>query len=619
MLIRNSLKQIFRTPVRTVMFFILLLLSTALLATGINLWQGSVKGVREFESLFHTIATVRQKESGTKIDEQWDAETKSFSYYRGSTYGKWIEPQVLDFDGAGYITSPRKRPYFEAYVPDYHLYTEEDEKLMSYTDWVIVVEFKALTSGTADPIEVEITDKFGGNEDMIGCRIKICDHNNPEPITLEKGKTYIMQLNGPYGGHGFGGDSVGYIYEYNITSGIISTQRTEDGTILSEEKEEDRFDEVTPGFYDTDRGKAWMTLAQSQEIADQILPVQPVDKTILLKAFFNKTAYIVSGRDITEQEYKDGEDVCLIPQNLADYNGWQAGDHIELPLHIANYAYAPVLEHLPQGGQRFTYASLNAEKKPYQVFDRDTYEIVGIYDVEGIQEDEVEGIARNEVIIPYNSVKNSWENNIADSRQMRHATTSFEIPNGEIDNFMAAWKKQGIDQLEINFYDKGYTQLKEGIKNRQVMAYIFLAGGGVMTLLILLFFCHLFIAKQERRTAIERSMGMTARQCTVSLLSSLMLIVLLGAAAGGATGFQVSRRVMAESAVETYYDDTFTNGYVQDEADSDDTVVSIQGDSEKGAAAAAVLVLVVSGGIAGFYMKRQLKREPLSLLSRAED
>lgn len=618
MVIRNSLKQIFRTPLRSFVFLVLLFFSTILLVTGITLWQVSVKGIGEFESLFATIATVQQKESSTEIIEMWSADTKSITYKRSRTYGEWVDPKVLDFEEADYLTSPRKRPYFGAYVPQYQLIPDDQTQAQELTDWLIVVEVKALSSGPANPIEVQVTRKFNGNEKMDNYKIKICDHSNQNPIVLEEGKSYIVLLNGPFGGHGFGEGN--YTYEYSISSGIESTQRTEDGSKLEEESRDNAIDEVTPGFYETDRGKAWMEVAQAQEKLQNTLPIQPIDKTILLKAFYDNRAHVTEGRDISPSEYEEGKDVCLIPRRLAEYNGWKVGDTIRLPLYYANYGNAPIVN-FSRGGMGFGFSLLDAEKKAYQVFDEDDYEIVGIYDVEGITDDLLEGLSPNEVVIPYNSVTNSWADNIVDNEPMRHDTTAFEIPNGQIDSFMEVWKKQGIDELEINFYDKGYTQLKEGIENRRIMAYIFLAGGGAVTLLIILFFCHLFIAKQERRTAIERSLGMTRAQCTVSLLFGLMLLVVVGTAAGGGAGIKVSQKVLEESVAEEYYNDMYTDGYLEkmEESQEAEQMLGSKGNPVEGALGAAALILISSGVISGIYMKKQLEKEPLSLLSRAED
>ena len=624
MLIKNSLKQMFRTPLKTILFLVLLLLSTGLLTTGINLWQTSEKGIREFKSLFNTIALVEQKEDTTKVVEWWDAASQSFSYFRGKTFSKWIDSNVLNFDDARYLAGPRKRPYFGAYLPEVQKYSDEETEKRLYEDWLIVLEVTPIKSGPANPIQVEVTQSFCRNQNLVGTKIWICDHDNPDPATLEAGKTYIVKLNGPRPNHKWQLDTSSNIesYEYYFSDALYSTQAQESAPALGDAKRKGNraITEVTPGFYETELGKAWMEAAKEQELFDATVPVQPVDKTILLKAFYNKTAGITKGRDITEQEYRTGEHVCLVPDRMAEYNNWSIGDTIELPLYFANYANAPIQNWSLQG-EGLTFSFLDNDLKVYDVFDQDTYKIVGIYSMKNYVEDAINGLSNVEIIIPYNSVTNSWENNIIDSRPMKASTTSFEIPNGTIDDYMELWAKQGIDNLEIQFYDKGYSKLETGIENRRIMGYILLSGGIVVTILILLFFCHLFIAKQKERTAVERCMGITKGKCARSLLSGLMLIVILGVLVGSIMGYQVSKRITAGSGTESYYDETYSNGYVDKTSEKEllQETTKNQSDLEKGAVVAAVFVIVASAVISGSYMKKSLKKEPLYLLSRSEE
>lgn len=624
MLIRNSLKQMLRTPGKTLLFLILLLLSTGLLTTGMNLWQTSEKGIQEFKSLFNTIALVQQKEDTTEVMEFWDAATQSFSYFRGKAFSKWVDADVLNFDGAECLAGPRKRPYFGAYLPKVLKYSDEETERRLYNDWLIVLEVTPITSGPANPIQVEVTKSFCKDKNMVGTKVWICDHHNPDPITLEVGKTYIVKLNGPLGNHKWqlNTSSTPEGYEYFITSAVTSTQAEVNAPAsgATKWKENAAITEVTPGFYETELGKAWMESAREQELFEATVPVQPVDKTILLKAFFNKTASVTKGRDISEQEYKEGEHVCLVPESMAEYNNWSIGDTIELPLYFANYANAPIQNwHLR--GEGLTFSFLNNDLKVYDVFDQDTYKIVGVYTMKNYVEDAENGLSKIEIIIPYLSVTNSWKDNIIDSSQMKASTTSFEIPNGTIDDYMELWAEQGIDNIEIKFFDRGYSKLEAGIENRRTMGYILLFGGIIVTILILLFFCHLFIAKQKERTAVERCMGITKGKCARSLLSGLMLIVLLGVAAGSIMGYLVSKRITAGSGAETYYDETYSNGYVEKTSEKEllQETTKNQCDLENGAVAAAIFVIVASGVISGSYMKKSLKKEPLYLLSRSEE
>lgn len=613
-----------RTPLKTILFLILLLLSTALLTTGINLWQTSEKGIQEFKSLFHTIALAQQKEDTTEVVEMWDAASQSFSYYRSKAFSKWIDASVLNFDGAKYLAGPRKRPYFGAYLPKVQKHSDEETERMLYKDWLIVLEVTPVTSGPVNPIQVEVTKSFCRNKNLVGTKIWICDHYSPDPITLEAGKIYIVELNGPVANHKWqlNKSSNAEGYEYFISSAIDSTQAEINAPASGATKWKGNagITEVTPGIYETELGKAWMEVARSQELYEATVPIQPVDKTILLKAFFDNKAAITEGRDITEQEYKIGKHVCLVPDGMAEYNNWSIGDTIELPLYFANYANAPIVNWNLRGGG-LTFSFLNNDLKVYDVFDQDTYEIVGIYTMKEYAVNEEEGLSNIEIIIPYNSVTNSWKDNIIDSRPMKASTTSFEISDGTIEDFKELWAKQGIDNLEIQFYDKGYSKLEAGIENRRIMGYILLSGGTVVTILILMFFCHLFIAKQRERTAVERCMGITKGKCARSLLSGLMLIVLLGVMAGSIMGYQVSKRITAGSGAETYYDETYSNGYVEKTSEKEllQETTKNQSDLENGAVVAALFVIVVSGVISGSYMKKSLKKEPLYLLSRSEE
>lgn len=627
MIILNSIKQMMRTPVRTLLFGILIFISTVLLVLGINLWKLSIDGIRQFEDIFTTIGTVEQKEETTKRTQYWDAGEKEYYYGKESVYGEWVDESVLEFQGADYIVSPRKRPCFGAYMPQYQLHTEKEEESLKYSGNRIIAEITPLEKKKANPVQVEVVRLLEGYEYQIVGKIWLCDHRNPNPITLEEGKTYIAELV-----RGGTTHDVEHEYEipfadseYWIGGGPISSQCTFDGVPLSREDdgEKYRIDEVTEGFYETEKGKAWLAMTKESEMRLDTIPVQAADSTETLMPFHNKQVYIKEGRDITKEEYESGADVCLIPSKFAQYNHLEPGDTVELPLYYADYRYPPVMG----GGLPL----LNKNKHIYPVFDNDIYEVAGIYEVD-IYDFTQYGIAENEIIIPFNSVTGDWSNNIIDSGPMRGHTTSFQIKNGKVEEFMRHWKEQGIENLDIKFYDSGYQSVKEGIENRKMMAYIFLAGGTSTVILILLFFCHLFIVKQEQRTAVERSLGMSRKQCMVSMLTPLLLTVVLSALAGGAAGYLSTGKAVTQTRQQEYYNDMYTNGIIsqedeeegvkhQERLEAGELMSGIDGKDAyaKGAAAAVCIVIAASVMISGEYMRRSLSKEPLNLLSCTQE
>lgn len=104
MVVSNSIRQLMRTPVKTLFFFALLALAIAFLLLGCNLWFIAGNNIRLIENSYTTIGTVEQKpisvERGPTTFEETMYGVIGFgqNYTR---YGETIPASVLDFEGAG--------------------------------------------------------------------------------------------------------------------------------------------------------------------------------------------------------------------------------------------------------------------------------------------------------------------------------------------------------------------------------------------------------------------------------------------------------------------------------------------------------------------------------------
>ena len=78
--------------------------------------------------------------------------------------------------------------------------------------------------------------------------------------------------------------------------------------------------------------------------------------------------------------------------------------------------------------------------------------------------------------------------------------------------------------MEITFDDNGYSQIIGGLLNMRYVAIILFAAGLLSALAILVLLLYFFIVKQKKRTAIERSLGMSKNQCRVSLVSGVVVL-----------------------------------------------------------------------------------------------
>lgn len=612
-----SVKQMFRSPLKSFLFFLLMGVSAFFLVLGGNLWNMSKTAIQKFEEIFTTVGTVEQAKKEVKLRGIWDAEKKSYTYYKSGDYGEWIDESVLDFEGADYILKPRQRLYFGAYLEDYQD-TDLQEKMIN--NWLITVEGVPLTTAVADhSIPMQVTKVLEGDI-QTGDIIYICQHTNPNPDTFETGKTYIMRLNLAYPLHGpeaVNHNSEDYVREYEVSEAILSTQYTLKGEKMYDPvNEESGYDEVTENFYETARGKRWLAAADTQEYLNHTIPVQPTDGTKLLMPFYRNEVVVSQGRDITAEEYEVGEKVCLIPEKLAVQLGKTVGEELVLPLYYANFSGSPV-ENFSENGMGFGFSLINTEGKFYSVFNEQSYKIVGVYQVKETRNDSY-GIGKNEVVIPWKAVpENCWKDNIVGYAPMRGGTTSFQIPNGTILRFQKLWEAQGIDDLEITFYDDGYSKLKEGIDNRKMMSKVFLITGCVMGLMVILFFSNLFIIGQQERIAVERLLGRTKRQCARSILTGMFVVVIAGSIFGSAAGWKVTKSVAEKADTEIKYDTTFSNGMTEN-MEVDAEIGDENGNFMLAFAAGGGLILAAFV-ICSCYMQENLKKEPLELLGRIEE
>lgn len=618
MVVILSLKQLARTPFKTLFFFVLLTLTITFFMLGFNLLSIANENIQRLESAFVTIGTVEQKATSMETWSRWDAELKEYINYNYPRQGDPVPISVLDFPGANYINKPEKRPYYCAYDPNFNVITDP---LVAGTieDSHLIAEIQPERDcETGDPVPVTITKVLMGRQMLVGSHIMFCNHFEEKTYKLYAGKTYIVGLSLWIAHKGY--------EEYNEYTpwGIEIVQRTKDGkNIESAIDTQIPWDEVTNGFYDTPKGKVWLEyISFCKNSIWHTIPVVPTNFTKLLMPFFNGDARVIEGRDISDDEYKNGENVCLVSKGFAEKNGLAVGSTLRLPLIYADYSASSSAFFSPDGDSGSWSSCLNAKGESYSVFANDAYKIVGIYDVAAAYGSSPYSLGGNAVIIPSASVRNSDENNITYAKPfMQGFSTSFQIPNGTIDKFMAAWEAQGVDDLDITFYDKGYSKIKAGLDEMKNMALLMFTVGAITTLFVIILFCNLFITKQRKRTAIERSLGLSKALCTVSLLVGMLVVIIPayicgGVASNALTGYAAGQMNTAQT--EQLFDTAYSDWVNTTDNDiSADMTVSLDSSGADaylaGAAVIPAALLIALAAVRG-----NLKQEPLKLLSEKE-
>ena len=451
----KSLKQLLRTPVKALLFLLLLAASTVLLVLGAGLLIRTNARIDAAEGEFKTVGTVTQKPISEATVPVTNTCSDYLNTYTVQTFKEILSPDILNFDGAEYRIAPRNRAYYLSVMPELN----NTNSRYGYRDEVYILEFTPLAVNDGKTT-VRVKNVLYKHETtpyfppmQVGNEIEICAHFAEEKPTFELGKTYIATVV-----ENIVVSAQGEKTEYAFLSMPYTTQYSADGMPMQSDAlagahavyEEDGVwksvvpatyyypgyhvpvgaEEVTDGFYDSPRGKIWLNWVAVNEQAEHLFPVLPVEDLELLTTFHEQQVTITNGREITEEEFKSGARVCMLPQDLAQKNLLNVGDTVTVPLNMALYGTPPSYSEWTTYCNVFS--PLNAEGEPYASFWQAEYEIVGLYKPMKDRIAERPDIASWMLILPKNSIDASDEDNIAYYGPMNSVTTSFMLPNGTI-------------------------------------------------------------------------------------------------------------------------------------------------------------------------------------------
>lgn len=653
---QNSLKQLIRTPIRTILFFLLIMAVSLLMAVSSAMLAETSESIKAAESQFVTLAVVEQTEESRDTRPLWNTCLSYIEALDISSYEELLSPDVLDFEGADYVQRPETRPYYVAYLPDH------TKSFRHLSGFVTIAEFTFIErqDETKQLVKLErILYKSGSGfldtvalDEMIseGNEIQICTHNQPVQQDFVPGRRYIGTLGFDQYSEEGGWDAeclVLYAGPFTtqvdrdshmaVDSGIVPSAsnlyRKDDAwsyiqpswTVTPKFSKLCYADQVTEDFYEEGgKGEVWLQWAEGMERiqkAEKDFLVIPTNSLDMLPSFHDKSAVLKQGRGITGEEFSSGAPVCLVSNAFLGRNLLKIGDKISLPLEYSMYGDIPESDSNSVFGG--LYSPMNAEGRLYEPFWEAEYEIVGTFDMPFNEEFKYvintgKDIQGDSFIIPAKSVKASDADNIAYYAPMNPKSTSFIIPNGSIEEFDKRLHEAvpEASKLVITYNDNGYTEVMDSLNSARLSGVMLFCVALFAALAIVVLLLYFFVVKERKRTAIERSLGMTKRQCRISLVSGIaaaaLTASLLGSIGGAALMDVVDSSTLEQEKVDTEYSLEYSSwAQKQDQVDfGADTKVSW-------AVYASVplllttTILILSVGM----VNKNMRTEPIYLLS----
>lgn len=602
---KNNLKFIFRTPIRTIIFCIIFTCSAALFSAGIHLWLQITHNMRQAEEAFSTVGKVSQIPESTFLDGWWDAGLDKYVYQEKEAYGRIVDEEILKGLDVDFVSDWQKTPYFGAYSS--YLLTGGES---AGTDDIMLVsaiaEFTPKEDCVPDhPVKVELTRILWGNESFEGNVIDFCDHRTENPDSLRADQTYIAYLS---------------MNPLNVELHEGFTGLCDYIPLRFYDNQADAWELVTEDFYQTEAGKRWNTIAEAMGKRYKMLPVTPVTDLELIDAFRHGDAAVIEGEEIGQEEYEDSPYVCMIPQDLAERNNLEVGDAIDLQYLFADYELPVSQAAYTTGG--LDVIPIDSDGTMFSAFQESEYRIVGIYSYPAVLTADPTALGANQIFVPAQSITESFENHILSDGPMQAYNTAFRIKNGTIAEFMEKFSElEEYPLLEIQFDDGGYENFASKMRQIQIIALVLWVAGLLLLLAVTAFLLFYQVILQRRRTATERALGMTKRQCVMSLLNGVMLLTVVCVTAGtllGGRAEQYVNRMVSDTS--EYFDSSFSKGVVEEteEAMGEDT---LQPETEKEGVVAVILIV---GEITAvliltlIFIYRNLQIPPIQVLSFKE-
>lgn len=617
---RKSLKQLLRTPVKAAIFFLLILAVSVLLTFSSVLYMKSTQHITAMEGQFTTLGTIEQPLLSSVTTNVW-ASCYGRMGFTEDRYAEGVSLDELDFPEAEYVTNPETRPYFLA---------EQSELVHSesFSGRYTVAEFTVLDVPAeygAVRVRVEAvhcTPETADEKLRVGDEITVCLCTCPEEMrdVPQVGTRYIASLFRWVVRCAVHGTEA----EYHVMEKPYTSQYNADGArrettalpTIQHTAEARGIDEVSADFWQTENGKRWENWIAFQKSQRNLFYVTPTAGLQMLPVFQSRKASITEGREITREEFQNGARVCVVSEELLNKNRLAIGDTITLPLRYS--MHKADTDYISQN--QFDFSPLNAAGEAYDVFWKAEYTVVGAYRV--VEKTAVYGtgeLPRDLIVIPAASVEATDAENIVSFGPLHHTTTSFELPNGSIAKFDAALRTAvpSVEKLDISYNDNGFENIMSSLRELRTISILLFVIGVAAAFLIVVLLLYFFIVKQKKRTAIERSLGMSKAQCRVSLMAGILVLALVASVIGVGVGSALLQADLLNDTAQLdaeKIDMTFSTWMQESTAVSiSETNVPI------GVYALSPTVLcAVIFGLSLMLVNQSLRIEPILLLSRKE-
>lgn len=680
MFLQYSLLQLYRTPIKTIMGLTVMGMVCVFLCVGFNLRQTVKKNIHLLKEEFDVVAVPNFSGSvdkqGKLIDDTTDRDYAGYL----NTYAEDFDLSVIE-NASGvndilvhkqfgaYLSAERNLIPGDAMTRNTHdivIFTYDGDEPLVAEYWDLQ-KFKATILWSArgyhefpkhekgmkilnavEPYMVasqwrevitELEQEDLWRKDILG--------NTTGTFILQPGQTYIASVYWEIadktnkGIHVKGGDRLNWMV-VSIDQGHSKQEiRYENGGFYAQQ-DPDAYQVTFPcimpyteDFWETEAGAYFRDAAEICKINGSALTVVSTEDMSAYLPFHQGGVYLSQGRNFTEEDYANGNKVCIVSKYLADQNGWKIGHKLDMFFFEANYGfnvqseavasyYEPLEEHYDSTTDTYSLEMTD------RFFDEGTFEIVGFYSgnvtfsdfSKDIQYTKDEGIDRRIIFVPQASVENQPD------VPLSKYNTSVLLDDELFIYFMSDMETSGLleqqkgrYQLKFDIYDQGLGAMKQSLRQLDVTSKMVLYVACAVAITVIILLSVLTILQNRKQIAILRSLGVEKKQIPMAVLSGFLIICLLGAIIGGGIAHLISNRV-ADYILDTVQTDladtSFTSTLAKKDADHDEKyAIAIQSQPVV-AVLTSASVWIILALLCGALILREANQSPMLRLGTKE-
>lgn len=554
-------KRLFRTPVTTVLWFLIIVLMTGFLTVGSTLYYSS-------ETM-----TKRLDEQNTAIAVRTDPEVLMDGYIP-TVERRFTSADVAALEALDSVKAVRNHTLTVGFCESFLPITDTNKYMSWRSPGVMEPYYNMVLSGTVTGtklrenrlvIWVRIEEALLINRELqplvdvlkyVGVFVVEMDVSEcPEAAErFTVGERYVFS--GPFDPRKVGSaESSGKLYVMNagrvfmedgvlcgVPAGLPMPSQMPAGEqyIHYSYPVAEELSGNAEDFFDATKHSIWRDLRDAWQRQNHTLPVIGTDRLESMYVFVRGEATIIDGRSFTEEEYTSGAKAVIISERIASRGGLSVGDRITIRQSLcagdANLFTNPSTA--ADRGSVLRNPNIDLLDLNTEYASPEEFEIVGIYRLLADWSQGTYAITPNTVFIPRTAQLEGAFGAIPDAGEPSFKTTdiygiylSVELNNGSVENFRLAMSDSPYTG-QFYAFDQGFESVYRNLNGLAVISrwlfYIAVAGW----LLLLMMFLLMYQARQKHNLGVLLSLGAEPRSVVWYLAGSGGLVALAGVCIG---------------------------------------------------------------------------------------